>query len=82
MNNLANNTAISNQSLKEYEALVTFVLQPAGGAIKAQTLVNGAWVDITEYTDNASIDIMLRGGAEWRFNITGAGRVDYYYYVD
>jgi len=82
MNNLANNTAISNQSLKEYEALVTFVLQPAGGTIKAQTLVNGAWVDITEYTDNASIDIMLRGGAEWRFNITGAGRVDYYYYVD
>ena len=81
MNNLANNTAISNQSLKEYEALVTFVLQPAGGTIKAQTLVNGAWVDITEYTDNASIDIMLRGGAEWRFNITGAGRVDYYYYV-
>ena len=81
MNNLANNEVISNQTLKEYQALVTFVVQPAGGSIKAQTIVNGSWVDIADYSANESIDILIRGGAEWRFNITGAGRVDYYYYV-
>jgi len=79
MNNLANNEVISNQTLKEYQALVTFVVQPSGGTIKAQNKVNGTWVDISEYTENASIDILIRGGAEWRFNIDGAGRVDYYF---
>jgi len=80
MNNLTNNEVISNQTLKEYQALVTFVIQPLGGSVKAQNKVNGTWVDISEYSDNASIDILIRGGAEWRFNITGSGRVDYYYY--
>jgi len=81
MINLASNEVVSNQSLKEYLALVTFVIQPTGGTIKVQNKVNDVWIDITEYTDNASIDILIRGGAEWRFNITGSGRVDYYYHT-
>tara|TARA_R110000737_G_scaffold78881_2_gene110659 strand:+ start:2891 stop:3139 length:249 start_codon:yes stop_codon:yes gene_type:complete len=81
MINLVSDASISNQSLKEYQALVSFVIQPAGGSIKAQTLVNSAWVTIEDYTATASIDILLRGDTQWRFNITGSGRVDYYYYA-
>ena len=44
MINLVSEASISNQSLKEYQALVTFVIQPLGGSIKAQTLVNSVWV--------------------------------------
>ena len=81
MINLVSDASISNQSLKEYQALVTFVIQPLGGSIKAQTLVNSVWATIEDYTANASIDITLRGDTQWRFNITGSGRVDYYYYA-
>tara|TARA_R110000796_G_scaffold24787_5_gene70337 strand:- start:422 stop:670 length:249 start_codon:yes stop_codon:yes gene_type:complete len=81
MINLVSDASISNQSLKEYQALVTFVIQPEGGSIKAQTLVNSVWVTIEDYRANSSIDITLRGDTQWRFNITGSGRVDYYYYA-
>mgnify|MGYP003625338691 CR=1 FL=1 len=82
MQNLLSNEVISNQTLKKYVTDVTFVIQPEGGTIKAQNYVNNEWVDIEAYTANTSIDISVRGGAEWRFNITGAGRVDYYYYAE
>ena len=78
MKQLSSNEVVSNDTLNDYSAMVTFVIQPDGGSVDAQVLVGADWVTIESYSDNASVDINIRGQVSWRFTITGSGTVHYY----
>ena len=68
----------SNQVLSYLNQKVTIVIIPKGNKAVLQTNVNGEWVTIEEYIENASIDITMRDNIEWRVTLDTTAEAYYY----
>ena len=68
----------SNEVFKFSNKPIRLTIKPAGNTATLQTNVNGTWTTLEEYTNNQSLDILLRDDVEWRVTLP-TGSSAYYY---
>ena len=68
----------SNEVFKFSNKPIRLTIIPNGNTAILQTSVNGTFTTLEEYTENKSLDILLREDVEWRVTLP-AGSSAYYY---
>lgn len=68
----------SNEVMKFSNKMIRLTIIPNGNTATLQTDVNGTWTTLSEYTDNQSLELVLRDDVEWRVTLP-SGSSAYYY---
>lgn len=76
MKQLTSNEVVTKSG--RVDTVVTFLIQPAGGNVIAQVHIGESWVDMKTFSQNESVDIVIKSDIEWRFNIPAGSSVYYY----
>lgn len=76
MKQLTSNEVVTKSG--RVDTVVTFLIQPTGGNVIAQVHIGESWVDMKTFSQNESVDIVIKSGIEWRFNIPAGSSVYYY----